>query len=390
MQINRFTQSAGSAVAVVVVALAVVGCARPRRNAIGDAKQIVVFADPQTWEYYGEALAAIFERRVNTPREELIFEVRHQDLESWDFFRRYKHVVLCASLEDGTPAAARINDLLTPEARESVRQQNGGIAIERVDLFAPGQLFTILTGPTREGLQSYLSSASEALFESYDNHYSEHLLELIYRQRERYALEDSLFDRFQFLVRVPYEYRMDDSRAEEGFVRMIKYLPQRFFFAWWAPQHELAERGLEWTDRIEELGRLIDSDQDPSPDLITSLGRAAMDLRDAMGREFYDGDEVVRERTTATVVKLGDRWALRLYGVWANMQTVVGGPLVAYCFLDPQTGRLWWLDGAVFAPELQEKEIYLRQMDVMLNTFLSGPDARAYVESLPGGARGRR
>ena len=128
---------AGSALLIVAAALAVVGCARPRRNAIGAAKQVVVFADTQTWEYYGEALAAIFERRVNMPREELIFEVRQQDLESWDFFRRYKHVVLCASLEDGTPAAARINDLLTPEARETVRQQSGGISIERVDLFAP-------------------------------------------------------------------------------------------------------------------------------------------------------------------------------------------------------------------------------------------------------------
>jgi hypothetical protein len=385
-----FPRPAGLLVVAALAALAMSGCSRPPRNAIGDPQEIEVIADDQTWEYYGEALATVFERRVNLPREELVFEVRRRELASWEFFRRYKNVVLCASLEDGTPAAARINDLLTPEARQTVRARTEGVAIENRDLFVPGQLFTIITAPTREGLLAYLSTSSGTLFQSYSDHYSEQLKELIYRERERYALEDSLFDRFQFLVRVPYEYRLDDSRAEEGFVRMIKYIPQRFFFAWWAPQDELVDRGLEWTSRIEDLGALIDSDQEPPADLINSLGVSAMDLRDAIGREFYDGDEVGRARTTATIVKVGDRWALRLYGVWANMRTVVGGPLVSYCFLDPATRRLWWLDGAVFAPELQKKEIYLRQMDVMLSTFRTGPEAIRYVESLPRSARGRR
>jgi len=42
---------------------------------------------------------------------------------------------------------------------------------------------------------------------------------------------------------------------------------------------------------------------------------------------------------------------------------------------------VWWLDGAVFHPN-EPKASYLRQVEVMLMTFRTGPEAETYLTSI--------
>ena len=377
-------------IVVAVSATLLGGCVRKVRVAIGEPSQIIVVADGTTWETYGEILTSIFERTVRLPREEYVFTLRQKGVESWDFFRKYKHIILCAALDDPTPTAGKIRELLSAEAEERVRSQGRGVQVVRNDLYAVGQMLMIVTADTGEHLQEYLSANRESLFDSFSQHYSDHLLDLIFRRTERLALEDTLFTNWGFLVRVPFDYRMDASRADESFVRMIRYNPQRNFFAYWLPTDQIEARGLNWIHDLEPWGARIAAGEDPDPVELRSLGQYAMDFRDEITREFFDRDEVEREVTTASVVSFDGGWAIRLYGAWQNREIVVGGPLVSYCFIDPRTDRLWWLDGTVFGPALQRKEIYLRQMEVILNTFRSGATASVYLEAIPERARGRR
>jgi hypothetical protein len=366
------------------------GCVGKIKVAIGEPSQIVVVADGTTWEQYGETLTSIFERTVRIPREEYVFTLRQEVLESWDFFRKYKHIILCAALDDPTPTAGKIRELLSPEAEERIRSQGRGVQVVRKDLYAIGQQLMILTADTGEHLQEYLSANRESLFDSFSQHYSDHLLDLIFRRTERLALEDTLYTSWGFLVRVPYDYRMDASRAEESFIRMIRYNPQRNFFAYWLPTDQIEAEGLGWIRELEPLGARIAAEEDIDPVELRSLGQRAMDFRDEITREFLDRDEIARDVTTTSVVPFDGGWAIRLYGAWHNREIVVGGPLVSYCFIDSRTDRLWWLDGTVFGPALHRKEIFLRQMEVILNTFRSGATARAYLETIPERARGRR
>jgi hypothetical protein len=377
-------------IVVAVSATLLGGCVGKVKVAIGVPSQIVVVADGTTWETYEETLTSIFERTVRIPREEYIFTLRQEELESWDFFRKYKHIILCAALDELTPTATKIRELLSPEAEERVRSQGRGVQVVRNDLYAVGQLLMIITADTGEHLQEYLTANRESLFDSFSQHYSDHLLDLIFRRTERLALEDTLFTNWGFLVRVPYDYRMDASRADDSFVRMIRYNPQRNFFAHWLPTDQIEARGLDWIHELEPLGTSIAAGEDPDPVELRSLGQRAMDFRDEITREFFDRDEIAREVTTASVVRFDGGWAIRLYGAWLNREIVVGGPLVSYCFIDSRTDRLWWLDGTVFGPALQRKEIYLRQMEVIVNTFRSGATATAYLETIPERARGRR
>ncbi|MFC1628095.1 DUF4837 family protein [Gemmatimonadota bacterium] len=365
----------------LLVSIVVMGCERPLDSAFGDRKQIVIFADEANWNLFGDQLKGIFEREVKTPRSELIFNVRHETLDKWKFFSRYYHLLLCGAINEDTPTALRIRELLSDEVEQRILQEQRGRAIVTRDPYATGQVLMIITADTVDRLQEYLQSAREHIFGLMDEHLDELISTLIYREDEQYAIEDSLLTDYNFTLRVPWGFRMNTDFADENFVRMIKYALERWFYAYWIPDEEIDEQGAAWVRALEGLGGQIDRNEEIDLNVIDSLGQQAMGFRDQICRLYYDGDRVTRDQTAATLVEFQGRWAMRLYGLWGNTEKLAGGPFVSYCFYDQDTRRLWWLDGAVFAPN-QPKETQLRQMDVMLNTFVTGDDAVAYIDSI--------
>jgi len=379
--------------AVLLGALLLVsGCvSRRQRLSVGGSDEIVVWADPATWEIYSPDLEEIWQRIVWTPRDENVFTLRRVDLDSWGgLFNRYRNMVLCAALDSGTPAATMIRQFITPEAQQSIRERGEGVHFVRADIWATDQLILIITAPDALRLLEYLQRNRNELWRLMEERYNQRVSRLLFRQGEEFNLERRLYRDWGFVVRVPWDYRLDDSRGPESFVRMINYIPERLFFAWWAPLDSLEARGLGWLRQVEEIGRGQAEGRNPDPDELDRLGQEAMNLRDTVTREFYDRDAVVRLRTTASVADFNGRWALRLYGLWKNDEKVVGGALVTYCFLDPASRRIWWLDGALFAPEMTRKEIYVRRLDMLLRTFMTGEEAESYMADPRGAARAER
>jgi hypothetical protein len=351
-----------------------VGCERPMRDAIGTRNQIVLMVDEGTRRAYHPHLEAIWDREVFTPRREAIFTFRVESFERWSFFQRYKNVVITASLEDAGPAGEHLRSMLSDEVRRRLRDEDIGFHVVQRDVYAQDQIVVVIAAGTRDRLQEYLQRNRETLFRIMEEGLNRRVQEALYRYEENHALADTLLTRWQFMVRVPFDYRLNDDYAEHRFVRMIRYTPERYFFAWWVPEQEAQSAGAGWVLSLQQIGERMAAGIDPPAGQIEQLGHAAVALRDSITRRFLDGDVVYPPETTATLVSFNDRWAVRLYGLWRNDQIQVGGPLVSYTFYDPHTRRIWWLDGAVFAPNML-KEAYLRQLEVLMHTFRTGPQA---------------
>ncbi len=365
----------------LLVSIVVTGCERPLDRAFGDRNQIVIFADEANWNLFGDQLKSIFEREVKTPRSELIFRVRNETLDKWKFFSRYYHLLLCGAITEDTPTALRIREHLSDEVEQQIIEEQRGRTIVIRDPYAAGQVLMIITADTVDRLQEYLRNAREHIFSLMDEHLDELISTLIYREDEQFAIEESLLTDHEFTLRVPWGFRMNTDFEDENFIRMIKYALERWFYAYWIPDEEIDDRGFAWVRALEGLGGQIERNEELDLSVIDFMGQQAMGLRDHICRLYYDGDMVTRDQTAATLVEFQGRWAMRLYGLWGNTEKLAGGPFVSYCFYDQDTRRLWWLDGAVFAPN-QPKETQLRQMDVMLHTFVTGDDAVAYIESI--------
>ena len=91
--------------------------------------------------------------------------------------------------------------------------------------------------------------------------------------------------------------------------------------------------------------------------------------------------DIRRELNTENIDFMG-RFAYETRGLWhmigrdedRNMvEYGMGGPFLNYTFYDEDTGRLYMIDGMVFAPGYDKRE-FLRQMEVIAYTFRTRTD----------------
>jgi hypothetical protein len=64
---------------------------------------------------------------------------------------------------------------------------------------------------------------------------------------------------------------------------------------------------------------------------------------------------------------IANKYASKLVGLWKVDGALMGGPFVAYAFLNPQEDRVYYLYGFVFAPG-QDKRNYMRQVDAIMRS----------------------
>lgn len=105
--------------------------------------------------------------------------------------------------------------------------------------------------------------------------------------------------------------------------------------------------------------------------------------RDSLSREWIQGNlngfvaiDYRRELNSENIDFLG-RFAYETRGLWHmigyddegnSIEYGMGGPFVNYAFYDQETGRVYMIDGMIFAPNYDKRE-FLRQMEVIAHTF---------------------
>ena len=68
------------------------------------------------------------------------------------------------------------------------------------------------------------------------------------------------------------------------------------------------------------------------------------------------------------------------YDNGVKRQSGMGGPFLTYTFYDQESGRVYMIDGMVFAPGYEKRE-FLRQVEVIAHTFKSGEEVNHVVDA---------
>ena len=87
----------------------------------------------------------------------------------------------------------------------------------------------------------------------------------------------------------------------------------------------------------------------------------------------YERDQIAEHYLFIDETEFAGRRAIELRGLWENEVKVAGGPFKAFAFYDEDTGRAYLVDIAAFAPG-QEKEVFIRQLEIMARTFQTAAD----------------
>ncbi len=113
----------------------------------------------------------------------------------------------------------------------------------------------------------------------------------------------------------------------------------------------------------------------PYTDTIAFNAARIIQLRDSVTKKYIPGPTDGSYMKTAAIVppikkqvNFNDNFAVEMRGLWELEGDFMGGPFVSYTFLDPRHNRIITLDGYVYFPG-QDKKNLIRQVEAILHSF---------------------
>jgi hypothetical protein len=318
------------------------GCL-PKSEAVGSNHEVVVIVSAPTWEKAEGVVRAIFERKLYTPQEEIVFTLRVVEPEDFDFYKNFRNVLILAPLDVQDTGGELVETLISGQAKAQILSGQAYMFLKE-DVWRRGQTIMVLSGPDEESLMDHLLQNAEEIYQVQESALNEKVKAWLYEKAEQKKLGEKLYRTYGWSIRVPQEYDLDQERPAERFLFLRRTVPDRWLFVYWEDAEGPQTLTEEW----------------------------CLTTRAHIGTTFYSGDSVVEEFTQIERVMFLDREALCMKGLWQNRTAeagyAAGGPFRSYCFYDAKTKRLYMVDIAVFAPGMN-KEPYLRQLDIIAHTF---------------------
>ena len=318
-----------------------VSCGDTKPDSVGPTQEILVLADPADWAVLEQPIRDTFEKVLLTPQAEKIFSVQHglmADLESHKHLRR-KNLLVVSPIDATHDVGEFLRSLLSDAVTARIDEGQARVTWKR-DVWAKDQLLMIASGTNLDDIVANLRMEADRLYATAEDARNERVTKLIYKYGERKDVTDQLLREFGWQIRVPFGYRIIESKPDSGFVALVKEEPNRWFFVYW-------EDGI-------------------APDTLTEDW--VVDKRDQITRRFFDNDRIAPGEVDVFHDEFQGKLAVVLQGLWENQKQWTGGPFKSYAFVDTELERFWFVDVGVFSPN-KRKETYLRQLDLIAQTF---------------------
>jgi hypothetical protein len=325
---DRAKYSAAATLAASIV-LAVSGCKAPQ--AFGDRNSVIVRADPALWSQVDSMVMATLEERAYTTRPERIFKVTFvaADDTLWQDLRKWQQVVVV-----GTRGNSTIDNIVSPNIAAPALAHT-------TDVWARGQTVTAVLLPESNqaaAVRELLPDLYTALREQYD----EWLVARMYTT----GVNDSL----------------DRALQEDG---LTLQLPKVYMHS---RQDSILRFGNPYRQGDSDLLRSMLLTWVSGTEPVTPEALAAW--REMIGTSYYEpAQDVLEEGIRFDSVEVDGVQALELRGVWQDRADFpAAGPFITRAIACPSQDRTYYIDAWLFAPG-KDKYSYLRQMEILLDTF---------------------
>lgn len=364
---------------VATIAVAAVGCEaitqQPR--ATGRDSEIAVVIDSANWNgAVGEALRETLGGYIETlPAPENRFDLVRQGITTqgrFDRLQRLKNVVFVAPLSDSTAEARFLRSSFSEQALRAIREGEGGV-VARDDPWRSLQKVYYIAAETPDDLVGTIRESAPAMVRSFNDIARRRMTIEMFEKARQFDLEQQLLDDHGFAVNVQHDYAVAVDTTNFVWLRRILSSDSwRSLFVHYVDAGNPALMSQDWI----------------------------VAHRDSLGRRYIQGnlggwvETDVRRPITSEQIELGGRFAVETRGLWQMVgpddngnivQFGMGGPFVNYTIYDEATGRIFMLDGMVFAPGYSKRD-FLRQLEVISYTFRTRDDVERASESVASSA----
>ena len=360
---------------LAVASLATGGCndVDYRPEALGGDSEIVVVIDDAHWSgSLGEALRGTLGDYVETlPAPEREYDLRRLDIATrFDEIKTRKNVVFVAPYTD-TTAVGRFMRGRLPEDAGDFRATQTGIAVHREDLWRRNQMVVYFTAADVEALEQTIREEGEEVLYLFNRITRERVTRDIFEKGRQHAVEERLMEDHGFAVNVQHDFQVAIDTTNFVWLRRILSDTWRSIFIYYIENADPSVLNPEWIYAT----------------------------RDSLTREWLQGnaggfveiDRPPRRPLETELVNFLDRYGFETRGLWQMMgaredgtkfQHGGGGPFINYAFYDEPSGRIYMIDGMVFAPGYEKRE-FLRDMEAILYTFRTRPEPEQAASSGP-------
>ncbi len=356
--------------ALVIAGAALTGCGSGdfRPKAVGQQGEIVIVIDSSDWNgSIGEAIKETVGEYIATlPAPERQFDLRQVDLvteRDLEMARRQKNVIFVAPLSDTTNEARYIKNVFDSTAQQSIRE-GGGAAVSRKNIFRRDQQVYYITGVDDADVVDVIRSRSEELSRAFNTITRERLSEDMFERGRQVDIEEYLVENHGFAVNVQHDYQIAIDTT--NFVWLRRILPEtwRSIFVYYLEDANPGVLSPEWI-------------------LDTRDSLAQLHVQGNLGGWVETDRREVQPLESSNIDFLG-RYGFETRGLWQMMglengelmQFGMGGPFVNYTFYDQASGRIYMIDGMLFAPGFSKRD-FLRQLEAIAHTFRTREDAEA-------------
>jgi hypothetical protein len=319
---------------LVVTALA---SACDRQAAWGEANSIIFASSQELWTEVEDTVKSALEPRIRTVRDELMFQVTHQDPSGqfWRNLRRFKHVMVVGSPDEPWMAEA-VEKLPEAPVVPSVQQVN--------DVWARDQLVTLLLIPT-SGDAAAVESQLPQLRTLFDDQYRDWAISRMFLSGRDTAEAQRVLSEAGFTLVLPEVY---DSRTVDSV----------YFFRNDNP------------DPSELIREIVVTWQTPIPAAVDTT--ALLAWRSALSAVHYSYPQNVNlTDAEAGPFEHRGQQGYQLQAIWENPPDAswpAAGPFILRAIPCPAQNRLYLLDAWLYAPGRQKYE-YMIQLEAILDSF---------------------
>lgn len=336
---------------ILINSLFYFGCETRLKPATGLENEIIVVADSVEFEELKSSLELVFEREIETPQPEKIFELKRINYSELQRYRTRKNLVFISSFNSETDVATFIKNSLDSTSRQQILTGETSFILKK-NLWAKDQLVLLITAPKLDELEFELVKNGEKFVFAFQKASDARLLQSIYNPYyEQKNIEAKLLKNYGWMIYVQADFVLAVDKPEDNFV-WIRRSPntdmERWVFVYWI--------------------------NDASPAMLHKDTITA--IRNSLTEKYYRTSdekafvEIADLAFNTTEINFNNRYAIYSQGLWRTTDKFMGGPFVSYTFYDEKTRRLYMIDGSIYAPKYYKRNL-IQQVDVVLQSFLT-------------------
>lgn len=322
----------------------------------GESGEIILVIDSARWAGdIGKELRRTFRELVEgLPRDEPLFDIRHVIPTNYKgILKNAKNQVLVIPINDKNHEGLKMKNLFTQKSLDSLQENKDIFLINRKNLFATGQQVMFLIHHDDSSFKDQIEKNIDQIRFVFNTIEERRAMERMYKIREEKTISNKLLTDYGYKIRIPYGFRIADSSEDFVWLRQAgREIDKSIFIAFKDYTDQNAFTGEEIITWRDEICRkyIYGNPENPESFLLTET---------IIPPSYTEGN-------------FDEKYSKKIQGLWKTNNISMGGPFIAYTFVDENTNRLYYIEGFVYSPGVDQREL-MREMNVILKTFKSNP-----------------